>query len=231
MAKDDEKYQSRPMSAYEGAALKAWGPSRGGAPGPQPTPAVAKDWASGRTDDWYADGGPVNPEASVEGSLMSMQEGAAKGYVNRPGAEILWAESTGGDVAGKPSPIPKIEKGIKYSANVPVQGAPGKTAPLFLTSAKPDEVESLVAKGVISRATADKIMAKRNEGDPMQKMRAKTAPAPGMDWAPSASSLPPETFAPAPVSSTSPVLPAAPKPATGDEYASVLQWSRGKWGL
>ena len=226
MAKDDEKYQSRPMSAYEGAALRAWGPSRGGAPGPQPTPDDPE-----ANDLWWSKGGPVNPGATVETTLMGLQEGAAKGYVKPEGAAEAWAESTGGDVAGYPSPVPKIEKGIKYSANVPVQGSPGKTAPLFLTSAKPDEVEALVAKNVISRATADKILAKRNENDPMQKLRAKTAPSPGMDWAPSAASLPPETFAPQPVPSTSPVLPAAPAPKTGDEYASVLQWSRGKWGL
>jgi hypothetical protein len=250
MAKDskpkpDAPYQSRPMEAYDGAALKPWGPMRGGVAGPaMAAPAAPGQW--GFTGTGPMQGWDFNGDAQLA------QEGAAKGYVDPAQADMMWAETTGGPSAGFAPPREKIAKGIKYSANVPVDDGDkpsGKTAPLFMTTAKPDEVERLVTLGVITRATADKIYSKRNEGDPMQKLRAKTAPSPGMDWAPSASSLPPDHFdAPLPAGKplTSPALPAAPAPvqvtppqpmAAGaaaqpeDDYAGAIAWSRKKWGL
>lgn len=168
---------SRGEDAYEGARLKLPTAARGPVSGSL-APSTDPNWTTGKSDDWYAAGGPVNPGQTVTGSTYDLQVGAAKGYVDPTHADELYAEDTGGPIAGYPYPREKV--GLSYSANVPVQGGkPGQTAPLFLTSADPDEVEKLVQKKVISRATADKILGKREEQEKGRLVAGtKQSPAP-----------------------------------------------------
>lgn len=241
--KTEAPYQSRDASAYDGAKLKPWGKTRGDSMSGSPTPKPA-------TPDYVFPGAGPLAGNTYTASPYEAQVGAAQGIVDKPAADAVWAETQGGPIAGVGYPSEKYA--VNYSANVPVWSTDDSSketkqkAPLFMQSAKPDEVEKLVSMGVISRTTADKIYAKRNEEDPMQKMRAKTPPAPGMDYAPSASGLPPEAFAaplPAGKPLTSPALPAAPAPAPvapttyaqaappQDDYTGALAWARKKWGL
>lgn len=214
--KADAPYQSRDQSAYDGAKLKPWGPTRADSVTGAPNKKAPTEQPYEFPGAGPAEGSPVflTPKEAVEG--------AGQGWVDPAQAEWTHNDVTGGAVAGKP--VPKFD--AAYSANVPKDG--GGTAPLFLQSGKPDEVEKLVSMNIISRATADKIYAKRNEGDPMQKLVQKTPPKPGMDWAPSASSVGP---APTPSTVTSPALPAAPAPTGEDHYSAAIKWARSKWGL
>lgn len=196
----DAGEQSRPAEAYDGAKLKPWGKARGDAASGkvQPAGAPAKFSAANTI------GG-----AQVVGTPAQLQAAAAKGYVDQSHADGAWAETTGGAIAGKPAPSTKLA----YSAEVPKAG--GGTSTLYLSSAKPDEVETLVRNGTVSRETADRIYAAKNAGDPMQKLVSKTAPAPGMDYATKATSVDPSAYdAPLPAGKplTSAALPGAPAP-------------------